>query len=192
MAVESGASDENVVEGLAAQRCEHSEASCENAERRLARPAMLELRIRMHDVDVRVVVQHLGVVRVDQGRDMGVSVTSAQCGDQRRGANQVADIVPADDEDSHVRALFVLSLLAAPQARSTPTVPQNRRAFWRANSMSVMFRVSIPTTTATSAIPHAAAASDASAAKCKASRTIAASRSKKRARPGTPTCKAVS
>ena len=48
--------------------------------------------------------QHLGVVGIGQNADPGVGVRSAQTPEKGRGADQVANVVATDDQDSHDRA----------------------------------------------------------------------------------------
>src|SRR6185437_6191541 len=135
--------------------------------------AVLELRIAVHRVEMRIAFQHRSVVGVHQRREMSLRIARAQGSDERRGADKIADVVAPDDEYSHaVRQ-------RAPQASSTPVTPQKSRAFWRTNSMSVMLRVSMPASTAMSAMPHAARAALASTAKRTAWRSVTPSSTRK-------------
>ena len=112
----------------------------------------------MHRIDVRITVEHRRVIRIDQRGQMRLRIARAQRREERRGADQIADVVAPDDEDSHpVRQ-------RAPQASSTPVTPQKSSAFCRMKSTSVMLRVSMPASTAMSAMPHALVAALLSAA----------------------------
>src|SRR5207245_6494482 len=135
------------------------EAGGEDANARFIGCAVLELGVAVHRVDMRIALQNGRVIGSHQRRDMRLRIARAQRCEQRRGADQVADVVAPDDEDSHALRQ------RAPPPSSTPVTPQKRSEFCRTNSMSVMLRVSMPASTAMSAMPHAALTAFASAAK---------------------------
>jgi predicted RNA-binding protein with PUA domain len=61
---------------------------------------MLELLIDKDVVNAWVTSQHLGVVRVYQRSNLGVPVMQSKCGKCRRGANQITDVIPPDDQNT--------------------------------------------------------------------------------------------
>src|SRR6267378_131262 len=56
---------------------------------------MLSLFVRVDGVDIGVPCQDRLVVGVDEGRDVPAGVALAQRGNERRGADQIADVVAA-------------------------------------------------------------------------------------------------
>src|SRR5581483_4574200 len=184
LAVDAVLGEHDEIERLAAQAGEHAQPGGKDANARLAGRAVLELRIAVYHVEMRIAFQHRSVVGVHQRGEMSLRIACAQGSDERRGADKIADVVAPDDEESHaVRQ-------RAPQASSTPATPQNSSEFWRTNSMSVMLRVSMPASSATSAMPQAAVAAFVSLTKRRAWRSVAASRTTKSTRPIRPVCKA--
>jgi hypothetical protein len=58
---------------------------------------MFELFVDIHRVEGWIAGEHLGVVGVHQRADPGVRLRAAQAVEERRGADEVADVVAADD-----------------------------------------------------------------------------------------------
>src|SRR5690606_4287214 len=176
------------VEAHAAQLPKRMQACAEGGDPAFAAGQVLQLRVSDDLVEVGIALEDRRVVAVDECADPAVRVLLAQCSEERCRANQVADVIAANDEDAHAvqRAAWVRDCI--PQARRTPTTPQYRSAFWRTQSTSVMLRTSMPATMASSANPHAAAALLSSKASRQPSLRVAARSSTRSARPGSPTC----
>ncbi len=67
--------------------------------------AVFSFFVGVDGVDSRIPGENGFVVGVDERRDMRARKTLAQGEDERRGADEIADVVAADDQDARVRAL---------------------------------------------------------------------------------------
>ena len=127
MAIETRLGEDDVVERLAPQPRDHPQAAEDDAETGLAGQPVLELRVAVDFVDVRVAGKHGRVVGIHQRRDVRLRMTRAQRGKQRGRAHQVADVVAANDENAHASQAAVGALdcsCTCPQASRMPTTPQ--------------------------------------------------------------------
>jgi len=89
------------IQAHAAQAPQHREARAKYRQCTLPSDQVLELGVGHHGVEIRIAVEHRGVVAVRQDAEPALREALAQGAQERRGAHQVADVVAADDENSH-------------------------------------------------------------------------------------------
>ncbi len=91
---------EDPVEALTPQGPDRLKATPEDADCTLARLEMLRLGVGEEGVDIGITLHHGHVIAGDECCDVGIGKLFAQGPDQRGCADQIADIVAADDQDA--------------------------------------------------------------------------------------------
>lgn len=88
---------------IVSSRADHAEKICvpRQGGNDASSPGVLCLLVDEDVVDVGAVEERIGVVGVDEDVDSGVGKGAANRPDRGRGADEVADVVPADEENFH-------------------------------------------------------------------------------------------
>src|SRR5262249_39748031 len=84
----AGRREHDDVELVLAQLPPGGDPLAERGERRLARLQVLQLAVRDHGVDIRIAIEHRGVVAVDEGAEPGLGPRAPERREKRRGADE--------------------------------------------------------------------------------------------------------